>query len=434
MNWSQQYGFRSYFKASLWIVPFIAIIIELIVARVLHWADGLLGWKLLGFALPGAQAMLQAIVSATLAFVVFTFGSLLVAIQVASAQLTARIIATTLLRDNVVKYTVGLFIFTLMFALSAQNRMEKEVFQLVIFVAGALGVTCFAAFFYLIDYASRLLRPITILRRLGDAGLSVIESVYPEPSGDSDFPGGKRRQLGRPDQVIHHHGRSGIVLAVNLDALMMDAERTNGVIEFVPQVGDFVAVEEPLFNLYHGARSLDDKSLRVAVAFGSERTMEQDPTFSFRIIVDIALRALSPAINDPTTAVLAIDQLHRVLRSVGKRHLRTDELASDAGQLRVIFRTPNWEDFLHLAFREIRYCGSNNLQIVRRLRRMIENLLDTLPAHRHAALQLELDLLDRDIERNFQYPEDVALAHIADSQGLGGHSGKPNPDSKWIEK
>ena len=115
-------------------------------------------------------------------------------------------------------------------------------------------------------------------------------------------------------------------------------------------------------------------TLRSAVAFGSERTLEQDPTFAFRIVIDIALKALSPAINDPTTAVLAIDQLHRLLRLVGKRHLRTDEISDASGQLRVICPTPNWEDFVHLTFSEIRQCGSNNLQIVRRLRAMIENL------------------------------------------------------------
>ena len=71
------------------------------------------------------------------------------------------------------------------------------------------------------------------------------------------------------------------------------------------------------------------------LSFGTERTMEQDPTFAFRIVVDIAIRALSPAINDPTTAVLAIDQLHRMLRTVGKQHLRTDERLDGAGKLRV---------------------------------------------------------------------------------------------------
>jgi uncharacterized membrane protein len=145
-------------------------------------------------------------------------------------------------------------------------------------------------------------------------------------------------------------------------------------------------------------------------------------TFAFRIVVDIAIRALSPAINDPTTAVLAIDQLHRMLRTVGKRYLGTDEILNKSGSLRVIFRTPNWEDFVHLAFSEIRACGSNNLQIVRRLRSMIENLVQTLQDHRHPALFQELSLLDREIAKNFTYPEELALARIGDSQGLGGHS------------
>ena len=93
----------------------------------------------------------------------------------------------------------------------------------------------------------------------------------------------------------------------------------------------------------------------------------------------------------------------------------------------MFFRTPNWEDFVHLAFTEIRACGSGNMQIVRRLRAMIENLIQTLPAHRHPALHQELILLDRDIDRRFTYPEEQWLARIADSQGLGGHSGKSKP-------
>jgi uncharacterized membrane protein len=423
MKWNQRYGLRNYLKSSLWVVPFVAIPLELVVARLLRGFDARLGWSLLGFTETGAQALLEAFVTATLSFVVFTFGSLLVAIQVASAQMTPRIIATTLLRDDVVKYAVGIFIFTLMFALSAQNRMDKDVHQLVMLVAVLLGILSFGAFFYLIDYASRLLRPISILAHVGNDGLAVIESVYPDPALGPDLQNSGSLDLGPSNRVIRHQGTSAIVLAVNLKLLMAEAESANGIIEFAPQVGDFVAVDEPLLNLYGGARSLNDSTLRALIAFGSERTMDQDPTFAFRIVIDIALRALSPAINDPTTAVLAIDQLHRLLRTVGKRHLRNDEILNKFGQLRVVFRTPNWEDFVHLAFSEIRACGSNNLQIVRRLRAMIENLVQTLPAHRHTALLGELGLLDREIARNFIYPEDLALAHIADPQGLGGHSG-----------
>ena len=424
MNWNQRYGLRNYLKSSLWVVPFIAIPLALVVTRLSHRLDAWLGWSLLNFTVTGAQALLEAFVTATLSFVVFTFGSLLVAIQVASAQMTPRIIATTLLRNEVVKYTVGLLIFTLMFSLSEQNRMGKEVHQLVMLVTTLLGMLSFAAFFYLIDYASRLLRPISILTQVGSDGLAVIESVYPDPTVGPDARQSGSANLGAPDKVVRHQGTSAIVLAANLERLMHEAERSNGVIEFVPQVGDFVAVDEPLFNLYAGARSIDEDTLRASVAVGSERTMDQDPTFAFRIVVDIALKALSPAINDPTTAVLAIDQLYRLLRRVGSRHLRTDELLNQLSQLRVVFRTPNWDDFVHLSFSEIRSCGSNNLQIVRRLRAMINNLVQTLPAHRHAALFGELGLLNREIERYFIYPEDLALARIADAQGLGGHSGK----------
>ena len=368
--------------------------------------------------------MLEAFVTATLSFVVFTFGSLLVAIQVASAQMTPRIIATTLLRNDVVKYTVGLFMFTLMFSLGAQNKMGKDVHQFVMLLAILLGILSFAAFFYLIDYAARLLRPISILTQVGSDGLAVIESVYPDRS-----LGPISRTAKAPTSVLgHRHQASGNIghcsggqpQTAHGRGRKHPAASSNS----CPRLAILLRSTNPCSTFMAALIRSTRTRLRASVAFGSERTIDQDPTFAFRIVVDIALKALSPAINDPTTGVLAIDQLHRMLRKVGNRHLRTDELLNNSGQLRVVFRTPNWEDFVHLAFSEIRACGSNNLQIVRRFRAMIDNLVQTLPAHRHAALLGELDLLEREIARNFIYPEDLALAHIADAQGLGGHSGK----------
>ena len=146
--------------------------------------------------------------------------------------------------------------------------------------------------------------------------------------------------------------------------------------------------------------------------------------FAFRILVDIALKALSPAINDPTTAVLALDQVHRLLRVVGNRQLRGEiPFAIKAGQPRVILRTPNWEDFVFIACIEIANCGAGSVQIARRLRAMIENLLDSLPTHRHPALEQQRARLDRMIAVLYPIPEDLALARIPDSQGLGGSSG-----------
>ena len=416
---------RNYLKSSLWVIPFVAIPLALVAMRLLHWLDAWLGWSLLDFTATGAKVLLEAFVTATLSFVVFTFGSLLVAIQVASAQMTPRIIATTLLRNDVVKYTVGLLIFTLMFALSAQNRMEKDVHQLVMLVATLLGILSFAAFFYLIDYASRLLRPISILAHVGSDGLAVDRKRLSRSHPRSRHPRQAKASISvlRTASFGIRERRPSFWRSISNCSRLRPRDRTASSNSFPRWASLSRSTSRCSTCMAAPDRSMRTRCAR-SVAFGSERTMEQDPTFAFRIVVDIALKALSPAINDPTTAVLAIDQLHRMLRTVGKRHLRTDEILDKSGQLRVIFRTPNWEDFVHLAFSEIRACGSNNLQIVRRLRAMIENLVQTLPAHRHAALLQQLSLLDREIERNFVYPEDLALARIADPQGLGGHPGQ----------
>lgn len=108
---------------------------------------------------------------------------------------------------------------------------------------------------------------------------------------------------------------------------------------------------------------------------------------------------------------------------MGRRHLHDDKVFDKDRRLRVIFRTPDWDDFVQLACSEIRFYGAENFQIARRLRAMSENLIQTLPEHRHAALRQELDLLDRTLEKLHVFPENLALARIADSQGLGGASG-----------
>jgi uncharacterized membrane protein len=422
LAWNRAYRVLSYVRSALWVVPILAGALELIVIRLLLHFDRYVTWDLTGLKASGAQALFQTISTLTLSFIIFTFGSLLVAIQIAGGQLTPRIIATLLLRDRVIKYTVGLHVFTMLYAISALNRFGGEVSQLVTFFGVGLGLACLGTFLFLIDYSARLLRPVRIVSLVGDDGLGVIRAVYPHKGADlpSDRYAGISATLGAPGRIVTHERTSQVVLAVDIEPLVAEARRLGGVIEFVPQVGDFVATDEPLFRLYGGAAGVDDQVLREAAAFGPERTMEQDPTFAFRILVDIALKALSPAINDPTTAVLAIDQIHRLLRFVGLRQLHGDSIRDADGTVRVILRTPNWQDFVHISCNEIRACGANSVQIVRRQRAMLENLVRTLPVERHAALLKELDILDRTLPDFYKLPEDLALARIPDSQGLGG--------------
>jgi uncharacterized membrane protein len=150
--------------------------------------------------------------------------------------------------------------------------------------------------------------------------------------------------------------------------------------------------------------------------------MEQDPTYAFRLTVDIASKALSPAINDPTTAVMAVDHLHHLLRHVGSRCLDNENVRDASGQVRLFYRTPDWEDFVVLAATEIRHFGGGSIQIVRRLRAMLENLIVSLPPARAEPLRHELKMLEKSAARFFADPEERALADIADQQGVGGRS------------
>jgi uncharacterized membrane protein len=229
-------------------VPLFAIVLVLASAPVIRQLDTWLGWRVAGLAVAGAQALYQTVITLTLSFLVFTFGSLLVAIQVAGGQLTPRIIATLLLRDNVVRYSVGLFVFSLVFAVSALNRLEESVLEMVALLTAVLGIACIADFLFLIDYAARLLRPVSVVASVGDEGLGVIKLVYPSPViGVVATAQTLREQLGPAARVVEHQGTSEIVLAVDLKTLVAMAQRNDGVIEFVPQVGDFVATDEPLF-------------------------------------------------------------------------------------------------------------------------------------------------------------------------------------------
>jgi len=404
----------------MWVVPLSAYVASFVLIRILGRLDDWLGWSWGWTIEVGAvQTGLQIFIAAMLSFIVFTFGSLLVAIQVASAQLSPRIIATTLLRDNTLRIIVALFMLTMAFNTGVLMRTQAKVPYLLLTAALVLSAGSIAAFLYLIDYAARLLRPVSIVWRVGENGLAVLEQVYPVPIRGLHKPSPPPAPLEAPVREILHDGTSGIVLALDLKRLRKEAERTDGIIEFAHRVGDFVAVGEPLFLLHGGAAEANDALLRGAVAFGPERTMEQDATFAFRVIVDIAIKALSSAINDPTTAVLAIDQLHRLLRAVGRRHLHDDVIRDAHGVQRVVLRTPNWEDFVALSCREIRLYGVANFQVARRLRAMLENLLRTLPEARAPALREEVELLDWALDQLHLAPRDLALARTPDLQGLG---------------
>src|SRR4029079_9204355 len=115
---------------------------------------------------------------------------------------------------------------------------------------------------------------------------------------------------------------------------------------------------------------------------GNERTFEQDPKYALRLLVDIAIKALSPAINDPTTAVQALDQSEDLLLRIGQRDLQIGKYRDTDGTLRLVIPFPTWEDLLLLALDEIRFCGATSVQVMRRMNALVADLIGALPKDR----------------------------------------------------
>jgi uncharacterized membrane protein len=155
------------------------------------------------------------------------------------------------------------------------------------------------------------------------------------------------------------------------------------------------------------------------LALGVERTIDQDPAFALRIMVDIAIRALSPAVNYPTTAVQVLNHLGDTLRLIGSTDLKPRR-SEDGRPTRVFVATRGWQDFLALGMTEIRDYGASSVQVVRRLRALLEELHATVRPEHRAAVEDELARLDAQVEQAFGATADLDRAVEADRQGIGG--------------
>lgn len=422
MRMIQRHRLTSFLWSSSWLVPLLSMTLTLLLIPLLRRLDAATGWNVLGFGLEGARALLAMLAASMLTLLVFLFSAILIVAQLASTQLTPRVVATRLIRDRAAKYTIALILLTWLLSVGVLGRSETEVLQFSTAFCVLLSIASIGAFLYLVDYILKELRPVSVVARIAEMGRRVIEEVYPDRL---DAERDTTRTLWTAPQApaqrtLRMERKSEVLLAADFGWLSELGQRSGGVVELVPPIGAFVAVGEPLFRLHGGAAELDAALLRRTLDFGQERTIEQDPTFAFRILVDIAVKALSPAINDPTTAVIALDQIHRLLRSVGGRHLDTEALLDASGRCGVAYHTPDWEDYVTLALSEIRQYGATSLQVVRRLHALLDNLRSSLQPQRWPPLELQLRMLDRAVQRAFADPEDRLSAGLSDPQGVGG--------------
>jgi uncharacterized membrane protein len=368
-----------------------------------------------------AIALYSSIASGMMALTGIVFSLTFLMVQFSATAYSPRLVMW-IARDPVLSHALGVFSATFLYAVAALSWLDRGNSRKVLFISAwavvALLLASVGMFIALIQRVG-LLQVNRMLFFTAQQGRKVIENLYGDPGPSSGKSPVFRNIKARPMQVLLHRGRPQSLQEIDLRTLVQLARQNDARIEVAVAVGDTVLEGMPLLHIFGSDGRVPETQLRSAFALGDERTFEQDPKYAVRLLVDIAIRALSPAINDPTTAVQALDQIGDLLARLGQRRLEIGEFQDNAGRVRVVAEFPSWDDFLHLGFEEILAYGAKSVQIMRRMRALVADLLAVLPAERHAALKYWRERLQTSIGRSFQDAEEKISASAEDRQGLG---------------
>ena len=293
-------------------------------------------------------------------------------------------------------------------------------------VAGIAVVVSVMLFLVYLDRFLHRLRPVAVGWIVADAGARVFIDGHPHLDGLAPEPAAV--QAGAKPDLEVRSGAAGAIQAIDRHGLLALAVQHDCLLVLPHAVGDIVPHGSVIVCAFGAAEPPDPEHLRGMVAIGEERTIEQDPAFALRILVDIAIRALSPAVNDPTTACQLLGPIEDLLLVIGDSDLRgRGELRDGDGRLRVLVDTRRWEDLLALALTEIRDYGATATQITRRLAALLNELAGRVRPEHRPAVAAQMALLEAALERSVPDPSYREFAGRPDPQGLGGPS-DPEPD------
>ena len=381
----------------------------------------------LALSVASAQALLSAAASGMMALTGIVFAMAFVMVQFSAIAYSPRLVLW-FARDRTLFHALGAFTATFVYALFTLAWVDRGGSAKVpLFSMLLVGIMIIISMLLFSRLMQRLgdLQIGNVLHLVGDRGRAVIGEMFRRLDDTSAAPrapegAASRQRLGRVTQTVQYFGKPRTVARLDVDSLIGLARLAGGTIAMACAVGDTLVEGAVLLRVHDAGTPLPEDALLRAVRLGRERTFEQDPKYPIRLLVDIALKALSPAINDPTTAVQTIDQLEDLLRRLGASELDAGRAADGDGTLRLIFPTPTWEDYLTLAFDEIRHFGSSSVQVMRRMRSALVGLADSLPGQERAeAVRRYLGRLDRVVEASSFDVEDRRMARQEDRQGIG---------------
>ena len=318
---------------------------------------------------------------------------------------------------------MGTFVATFLFALAATaltGRGESDAVPYrTLMLALVLAVASVGWFIALVAHTMDNLQVAHVTQRVDAQARQAFDAVY--PTDHSRVQAGLEvvAAIGSsaPIQELRYNRVGAVLVSIDRRGLVQEAIARDAVIELSAAVGDHVPTGGVVLRVY-GPEPIRERRLHAMLSFGGERTIEDDPAFALRLLVDVAIKALSPAVNDPTTAVQSLHRIEDVLRYASAKRLAAGVVTGPQDEARLVYPTPSWDDLVALSLDEIRAFGAGQYQIARRLRALLEHLIADLREERRPALVRQRQLLDEVVERLVPAAQrDDAL--VADPQGLG---------------
>ena len=364
-----------------------------------------------------AKTIVTTISSAMMTFIGVVFSISLVAVQMASGQLTPRVVRI-FVRSRISKLTLTVFLATFSFSLLVLTSYESETdprrvtsvpLLQSLLTLGMVGLSLLLFIAY-VSSTLRLMQVGPVVDHITRHSFRVLGRMPVGPPVEEP--------LAAETAQIMHWGRAGVLQDVNVARLVRAARRQGVVLRLIPRIGDFVVPGTPVLAV-HGGAAPPRRALRYTISVGVERTLHQDLAFGLRQLSDIALRALSTAVNDPTTAVQCLDRIVQFLAAVVGRPLGTVHHRDGRGEVRLVQDVPGWTDLVDLAFEEIRWCSVGSPQVSRRLLAGIGDLMLLAPESRRKPLVRHRALLVQAVERTVPEAAEREFALFPDHQGIG---------------
>lgn len=411
-------------RSSFWFVPSLMVASSLVLAVALIDADAAGGntwlarWpRVFGAGPAGARGMLSTIAGSMMTVVGVTFSMTLVTLTLASSQYTSRILRN-FMRDRVTQVVLGIFagIFTYcLIVLRTIRGGEDGAFVPSLAVTGGvvLAIGGIGVLIFFIHHIASSIQASSIIAAVAGETRQAIDRLFPGASGqdaaDADSPTAHPIQPGGNWQVIPVKG-VGYIQSVDDAALLRLARELRTVVRMERGIGEFAIDGTPLVSLALDAPPDEATvaTLQGAFVLHRHRTVEQDAAFGIRQIVDMALRALSPGINDTTTAVMCVDHLTAILAQLATREIPSSHRLEN-GELRVIARGPSFVSLVADAFDQIRASGSGNVGILLRMLDGIQIIASrTDSPDRRRVLREHMQCVAEAAERTVEPPRDRA--------------------------